>query len=115
MENYIQSYDIENIVKCVVIGVKHKKYDERPIVIMEIKKNKIGDKFGKKEIMDYLKLKYANFQLPDDILFWDNIPIAGTGKISKKYIRQLLKKQYYKLPKISLRHSLYRNNINSKL
>ena len=104
MENYIQSYDVNNIIKCVVIGVKHEKFDERPIVIMEVNDNK---KLSKREIMDYLKLKYANFQLPDDILFWDNIPVAGTGKISKKNIRDLLKKQKYKLPKVALRKLFY--------
>merc|ERR1712154_284690 len=92
MENYIMSFDVDNITKCVVIGIQHKKYDERPIVILESKV-----KFDKKLIMDHLKLKYANFQLPDDILFWKYIPVAGTGKISKKQIRDILKKQKYVL------------------
>ncbi len=76
---------------------------------METKKE-----MNKKLIMDHLNLKYANFQLPDDILFWETIPVAGTGKISKKAIRDLLQKQKYKLPDIVLRKLLY-NTIKAKL
>merc|ERR1712107_790418 len=106
MENYIMSFYSNKIVKCVVLSLPHEKYDERPIVIMETKEGQ-GNRPDVRQIMDHLKQKYANFQLPDDILYWRHIPVAGTGKISKKKIRELLKEKGYKLPDIPLRKRLY--------
>eukprot|EP01084_Bolivina_argentea_P050626 93114_1 len=111
MEIFIQSQYPKHIKAVCVVGVKHEIYRERPIVIIQIHENK--KQISKFEIINCLKKKYANFQLPDDILFWDEIPLTGTGKMSKKDVRIKLKNENYKLPKISLRKKMKR--INSKL
>ncbi|MCX7063817.1 MAG: hypothetical protein NT024_04460, partial [Proteobacteria bacterium] len=38
------------------------------------------------------------WQLPDDVLFVDAIPLTSTGKMDKKTVRANLDKQGYQLP-----------------
>ena len=40
--------------------------------------------------------KTAKWQVPDDVVFLDAIPLGGTGKMQKTKLRELLKD--YKLP-----------------
>jgi fatty-acyl-CoA synthase len=41
----------------------------------------------KAEILDVLSSKVAKWQLPDDVVFVDALPMTATGKISKKDLR----------------------------
>ena len=41
---------------------------------------------------------FAKWQLPDDVLFVDALPITGTGKIDKKAVRSHLAAEGYRLP-----------------
>lgn len=36
----------------------------------------------------------------DDVLFWESIPLGATGKMSKKDIRDILKRNKYQLPSL---------------
>eukprot|EP01083_Nonionella_stella_P050267 133751_1 len=101
MENYIMKMASNNNIKsCAVVAQPHPRWDERPILIVQ-RENKNNTKEPmKKEIINHLKLKYAKFQIVDDILFWDAIPLTGTGKKSKKIIRHKLKKAKYVLPQL---------------
>lgn len=38
--------------------------------------------------------------MPDDVLFWDELPMTGTGKVDKKKIRGILASQRYTLPEL---------------
>merc|ERR1711971_1081359 len=91
MEGYLMA--LSEIEMCVVVGVPHPRYDERPVVVCVVKKA-----IGKDRILAHLANKYAKFQIPDDVLFWDEIPVTGTGKIPKKTVREELKRQGYVLP-----------------
>jgi fatty-acyl-CoA synthase len=94
---WISTIEIENIAighpnvkEAAVIGVKHKKWDERPLLL--IVKNK---EVSKNEIYDYLLNKVAKWWMPDDILFLEDLPHTATGKIKKidlknKYINHLI-------------------------
>ena len=42
--------------------------------------------------------KFAKYELPDEVLVWNELPMTGTGKINKKQIRALLTKEGYQLP-----------------
>jgi 3-(methylthio)propionyl---CoA ligase len=46
-----------------------------------------GAKLTKAEILDVLGSKIAKWQLPDDVVFVDALPMTATGKISKKDLR----------------------------
>ena len=91
---WISSIDVENIAVghpkaelCAVIGVVHPKWDERPILLVQLK---TGQDAGKQEFLDFLEGKIARWWMPDDVLFVDEIPLGPTGKIDKKLIRQQL-------------------------
>ena len=50
------------------------------------------------EIIDRLKPHFAKWQLPDDVIYVDEIPHTATGKISKLKLRQVLDGMDYRLP-----------------
>ena len=99
---WISSIELENaavghpkIVEAAAIGVSHPKWDERPILVVVCEK---GEMVQPKEITDFMSDYVAKWQIPDDIIFVDEIPHTATGKISKMGIRQILKKQDYQHP-----------------
>ena len=88
---WISSIDLENaalacpgIAQCAVIGVPHPKWDERPLLVV-VKKE--GADVAKEPILTFLAAKVAKWQLPDDVVFVDALPMTATGKISKKDLR----------------------------
>ncbi|WP_295523915.1 3-(methylthio)propionyl-CoA ligase [uncultured Pseudacidovorax sp.] len=97
---WISSIDIENIAvahpavaMAACIGVFHPKWDERPIVVVA---KKAGAEVTREELLKFYEGKTAKWQIPDDVVFVDAIPLGATGKILKTRIRELLKD--YKLP-----------------
>ncbi|MGJ7615198.1 MULTISPECIES: 3-(methylthio)propionyl-CoA ligase [unclassified Variovorax] len=97
---WISSIDIENIAvahpavaMAACIGVFHPKWDERPIIAVA---KKPGGEVTRDELLKFYEGKTAKWQIPDDVVFVEAIPIGATGKILKTKLRQLLKD--YKLP-----------------
>ena len=97
---WISSIDLENIAvahpaiaEAAVIGVKHPKWDERPIVVA-VKKQ--GQEVTKEELLKFFEGKIAKWWMPDDVVFVAELPHTATGKLSKLTIRDRLKD--YKLP-----------------
>jgi fatty-acyl-CoA synthase len=85
---WISSIDVENaalackgIAICAVIGVPHPKWHERPLLVVV---KAPGANPTKAEILDVLGAKIAKWQMPDDVVFVDALPMTATGKISKK-------------------------------
>jgi fatty-acyl-CoA synthase len=88
---WISSIDVENaalavkgIANCAVIGVPHPKWNERPLLVVV---KAPGADPTKSQILDVLASKIAKWQLPDDVVFVDALPMTATGKISKKDLR----------------------------
>ena len=97
---WISSIDIENIAVAhpaiaiaACVGVKHPKWDERPIVIVA---KKPGAEVTREELLQFYEGKTAKWQIPDDVVFVDAIPLGATGKILKTKLREQLAD--YKLP-----------------
>ncbi|MGB3845139.1 MAG: long-chain-fatty-acid--CoA ligase [Sphingopyxis sp.] len=97
---WISSIEIENIAmghaavaNAAVVGVAHPKWDERPILLCQLKPGASADAA---DITTYLDGKIAKWWMPDDVLFVDDIPLGPTGKIDKKAIRAGL--EGYQLP-----------------
>ncbi|MBS0454691.1 MAG: fatty-acid--CoA ligase [Proteobacteria bacterium] len=97
---WISSIDIENIAvahpaiaMAACIGVRHPKWDERPIVVVV---KKPGAEVTREELLKFYEGKTAKWQIPDDVVFVDAIPLGATGKILKTRLRETLKD--YKLP-----------------
>ncbi len=76
-----------------MIGVRHPKWDERPLLILVTKP---GKTVTKEEILGYLQGKIAKWWMPDDVVFVDEIPHTATGKIQKMTLRE--KFNAYRLP-----------------
>ncbi len=101
---WISSIELENaavghpkIVEAAAIGVFHPKWDERPILVVVCEK---GTRVKEKEITDFMSDYVAKWQIPDDIIFVEEIPHTATGKISKIGLRKILENQNYQHPDI---------------
>jgi fatty-acyl-CoA synthase len=97
---WISSIDIENIavahpavLMAACIGVAHPKWDERPIVAVV---KKPDAQVTREELLAFYEGKTAKWQVPDDVVFVDTIPLGATGKMLKTKLREQLKD--YKLP-----------------
>jgi fatty-acyl-CoA synthase len=91
---WISSIDVENIVVghpkvalAAVIGVAHPKWDERPVLLVQLK---AGEQAVASELLSYLEGKVAKWWMPDEVLIVEEIPLGPTGKVDKKVIRQRL-------------------------
>ena len=99
---WLSSIDIENIAQAhpavamaACIGMKHPKWDERPIVVVM---KKPGAEVTREELLAFYKDKVAKWQIPDDVVFVDAIPLGATGKMQKVKVREMLKD--YVLPSL---------------
>jgi len=97
---WISSIDIENIAMshpaiqmAACVGMRHPKWDERPIVAVV---KKPGAEVTKEELLRFYEGKIAKWQIPDDVVFVETIPLGATGKMLKTRLREQLKD--YKLP-----------------
>ena len=97
---WISSIDVENIAMghpavamAACVGMRHPKWDERPIVVVV---RKPGAEVTRDELLAFYEGKTAKWQIPDDVVFVDAIPIGATGKMLKTRLRDLLKD--YSLP-----------------
>jgi fatty-acyl-CoA synthase len=89
---WISSIDIENlavghpaVAEAAVIGVRHSKWDERPLLIIVLKKDVTATR---EEILEFMKGKIASWWIPDEVVFVDEIPHTATGKIQKTVLRE---------------------------
>ncbi len=92
---WISSIDLENlavghpkVAEAAVVGVRHPKWDERPLLIVVLKE---GQSVTKEEILRYLDDKIAKWWMPDDVVFVSSIPHTATGKILKTALREQFK------------------------
>jgi len=92
---WISSIDIENlavghpkVAEAAVIGVRHPKWDERPLLVIVLKKDTSATR---DEILAFMKGKIASWWMPDEIVFVDEIPHTATGKIQKTVLRERFK------------------------
>jgi 3-(methylthio)propionyl---CoA ligase len=97
---WISSIDLENIAvahpaiaEAAVIGVRHPKWDERPLVVAV---KKPGADVTREQLLEFYQGKVAKWWMPDDVAFVDQLPHTATGKLLKTKLRHDFKD--YKLP-----------------
>ena len=97
---WISSIAVENIAvahpavaMAACIGVAHPKWDERPIVVVV---KRPGAELSAAELLQFYEGKIAKWQVPDDVVFVDAIPLGATGKMQKMRLREMLKD--YRVP-----------------
>jgi fatty-acyl-CoA synthase len=97
---WISSIDLENIaighpavMEAAVIGVRHPKWDERPLLIVV---KKPGAEVSRDVLLGFYEGKVARWCVPDDVVFVEELPHTATGKLSKLTLREQFKD--YRLP-----------------
>lgn len=92
---WISSIDLENmamahpaIAQAAAIGIAHPRWDERPILVAVLAEG--AEKPSVEEVRNHLSGEFAKWQLPDDIVWVDAIPLTATGKFSKLNLRKEL-------------------------
>ena len=84
------------VAEAAVIGVQHPKWDERPLLVVVLKKDQ---KASKDDILGFMAGKIAKWWMPDDVAFVEEIPHTATGKILKTELRERFKD--YRLPTVA--------------
>jgi acyl-CoA synthetase (AMP-forming)/AMP-acid ligase II len=89
---WISSIDLESaavghpaVAMAAVIGVKHPKWDERPLLFIV---RKPGQTLERDEMLAFLAGRVAKWWVPDDVIFLDSLPVGGTGKVQKGDLRK---------------------------
>ena len=92
---WISSIDVENIAMghpavamAACIAVTHPKWDERPLLVVM---KKPGAQATEAEILAHFDGRIAKWQVPDEVVFIDSIPLGATGKMQKNKLRELFK------------------------
>jgi len=92
---WISSIDVENIAMAhpavamaACIAVPHPKWDERPLLVVM---KKPGTEATAADILAHFDGKIAKWQIPDDVVFVDGIPLGATGKMQKNKLREQFK------------------------
>jgi len=99
---WISSVDLENhivgipeIAQAAVVAQPHPKWDERPVALVIMNEGKELDQAA---VLEHCSSAFAKWQLPDEVIVTDSIPLTSTGKIDKKTIRAKLNEEGYQLP-----------------
>ena len=89
---WISSIDLENtaiahpaVAAAAVIGVKHPKWQERPLLFVVCKP---GHSPRPDDILAFLAERVARWWVPDEVIFLDSLPLGGTGKVQKAALRE---------------------------
>jgi fatty-acyl-CoA synthase len=92
---WISSIDIENIAMAhpavamaACIAVPHPKWDERPLLVVV---RKAGAEVTREALLAHFEGKVAKWQVPDDVVFVESIPLGATGKMQKNKLREQFK------------------------
>ena len=92
---WISSIEVENaasdhpdVAMAACIGVRHEKWQERPLLIVQAVEGKSPDH---DEIRECIAAKCAKWWMPDAIVFRDSLPIGATGKILKRELKEIYK------------------------
>ena len=95
---WISSIDVENIAMAhpavamaACIAVPHPKWDERPLLVVMKKPGEQAASATAADILAHFEGRIAKWQIPDDVVFIDAIPLGATGKIQKNKLREQFK------------------------
>ena len=95
LENHIVG--VEGVAQACVVAQPHPKWDERPVALVILD---AGKEVSEQTILQHCETAFAKWQLPDEVLFVDAIPLTSTGKMDKKVVRADLDSKGYQLPSL---------------
>jgi acyl-CoA synthetase (AMP-forming)/AMP-acid ligase II len=89
----IYSIEVENVLymntkvlEAAVFGVAHEKWGEAVTAAVVLKE---GESATEDEIIDFCKQHQASYKAPKSVVFLNEIPKTGSGKITKKALREI--------------------------
>ena len=89
---WISSIDMENalvahpeVAEAAVIAIPDPKWQERPLAVVVLKP---GGAVTSAELRGFLAVRFAKWQLPDGVVFVNELPHTSTGKLLKSELRQ---------------------------
>ncbi len=92
---WISSIELENVacghpsvLQAAAIGIAHPKWQERPLLVVTKRE---GASLTAAELIDFMRGKVASWWLPDDVVFVEQMPLTGTGKLWKLKLREQFK------------------------
>ena len=92
---WISSVDLENcacghpeVLMAAAIGVRHPKWEERPLLLVVPRQ---GCTPTRDSVLAHIAEHFAKWQLPDEVILVESLPMTATGKISKKDLREKFK------------------------
>lgn len=95
---WISSIDMENLIvslpgvaEAAVFDIPHPKWEERPLALVVAQE---GDSVSDDDVRGVLRGAFADWQLPDQVLFVDSIARTSVGKLNKKGLREQYRDQY---------------------
>jgi fatty-acyl-CoA synthase len=101
---WISSVDLENhivgvpgVAQACVVAQPHPKWDERPVALIVVEP---GKEVTQEQVLAHCESAFAKWQLPDEVLYIDAIPLTSTGKMDKKVVRADLGAKGYQLPSL---------------
>ena len=99
---WISSVDLENhivalagVAQACVVAQPHPIWGERPVALVILDAHA---SVSPAAILEHCATHYAKWQLPDDVIPVDAIPLTSTGKMDKKSVRAKLAEEGYQLP-----------------
>ncbi|MGY0194921.1 3-(methylthio)propionyl-CoA ligase [Leptothrix sp. BB-4] len=92
---WISSIELENIAmshpdvaEAAAIACAHPKWDERPLLVVV---RKAGASVTREALLAHYDGRIAKWQVPDDVVFVDELPHTATGKLLKTKLREQFK------------------------
>ena len=73
-----------HVANAAAIAARHEKWDERPVIVVV---KAPGAELAREDVLAHYKGKVASWQVPDDVIFVEELPIGATGKILKNKLR----------------------------
>jgi len=99
---WISSIDLENaaiacpgVAEAAAVGVSHPTWGERPVLVIRPDPDATPTR---EAVLAHMAGRFARWQVPDDVVFVEDLPHTATGKLSKLTLRQRLEEQGYRLP-----------------
>lgn len=81
-------YQLEAVEAAAVIGISDEHADEEVVAFIQIKD---GMNLDEKEVRSYLRKHLANFKIPKNIYFPEELPRNATGKVLKRVLKEQVK------------------------
>ncbi|CAM3912340.1 long-chain fatty acid--CoA ligase [Alkalicoccus chagannorensis] len=95
---WISSVDLENalmahpaVFEASVVAVPDPEWQERPVACVVLHD---GAEADKEAVLDHLRPDFAKWWLPDDVLFFEEIPKTSVGKFLKRALRDQVEAIY---------------------